>query len=193
MVTPFVPSTGTNSVSRTNPGAWLIMKAGPRGEDSWMPWGRLEAWRERGGLGSKFQLLPTEGGGGGFNNNWGMLVSESVIHTHKRGEFLIDTFKLKPETPCSASPVDSPQSSGDFHFSFGNALAIDGGGFVMSANVEGEGRKSRPPHVELAMRHVNDTEDAAVFMALAAAVDLSVDACLPFSKKLGKNFAVDSE
>lgn len=186
MVTPFVPTAGSDRVSRSNPGAWLIMRAGPVGEDSWRPWGRLEAWRERGskgGVGCRFQLMAEGGGVAGVNS--GVMVSETVISAQKGGQFLIDTAKFKTETPRSASPVDSPHSSGDFYFSVGVPVM---GGFVMSANVPGEGNGSKPPHVQLAMRHVTCIEDAAVFMALAAAVDLSMDACLPFSKKLGKTF-----
>eukprot|EP00250_Pteridium_aquilinum_P019874 c24617_g1_i1 orf=279-1652(-) len=188
MVTPFVPSSGCNRVSRANPGAWLIMKAGPVGEDCWRPWGRLEAWREKGtkgGLGCRFQLMAEGGDVVGFNNH-SVLVSETVISSQKGGDFFIDTAKFKPETPVSASPVDSPQSSGDFYFNLGVPAADCG--FVMSANVQGEGKTTKPPHVQLAMRHVACVEDAAVYMALAAAVDLSMDACLPFSKKLGKSF-----
>lgn len=186
MVTPFVPTLRSQRVSRSNPGAWLIMRAGPEGENSWRPWGRLEAWRERGkkaGLGCRFQLMAEGGGVAGVNS--GVLVTEMVINSQKGGSFLIDTAKFKPETPTSASPVDSPHSSGDFYFSLGVPVV---GGFVMSADIQGEGKCSKP-HVELAMRHVTCIEDAAVFMALAAAVDLSMDACLPFSKKLGKNFS----
>lgn len=188
MITPFVPTSGCDRVSRANPGAWLIMRAGPVGEDSWRPWGRLEAWREKGtkgGLGCRFQLMAEGGGMAGFNN-YGVLVSETVISSQKGGYFFIDTAKFKPETPTPASPVESPQSSGDFCFSLGNPAADCG--FVMSANVQGEGKKAKPPHVQLAVRHVSCVEDAAVFMALAAAVDLSMDACLPFSRKLGKSF-----
>ncbi|KAH6559152.1 hypothetical protein KP509_1Z025900 [Ceratopteris richardii] len=185
MVTPFVPTLRSQHVSRSNPGAWLIMKAGPEGENNWRPWGRLEAWRERGsrsGLGCRFQLTAEGGGVAGVNS--GILVTEMVINSQKGGRFLIDTAKFRPETPISASPVDSPHSSGDFYFSLGVPVV---GGFVMSADIKGEGRCSKP-HVELALRHVTCIEDAAVFMALAAAVDLSMDACLPFNKKLGKNF-----
>lgn len=117
--------------------------------------------------------------------NSGVLVSETVIGSHKGGKFLIDTGKFRTESPTSASPVDSPHSSGDFYFSVGVPVV---GGFVMCAQVQGEGKVSKP-QVQLAMRHVTCIEDAAVFMALAAAVDLSMDACLPFSKKLGKNFS----
>lgn len=36
------------------------------------------------------------------------------------------------------------------------------------------------------MKHVTCTEDAAAFVALAAAMDLSMDACKLFSQKLRK-------
>ncbi|KAK1315700.1 hypothetical protein QJS10_CPA05g01670 [Acorus calamus] len=58
MVTPFVASPGSDRVSRSNPGGWLILR--PE-NGTWKPWGRLEAWRERGssdGLGYRFELLP---------------------------------------------------------------------------------------------------------------------------------------
>lgn len=126
-------------------------------------------------------------GGGVPGVNSAVIISETVISSQKGGKFLIDTARVRHETLTSASPVDSPHSSGDFYFTVG----VPGvGGFVMSAVVQGEGKPSKPL-VELAMRHVTCIEDAAVFMALAAAVDLSMDACLPFSKKLGKTFAAD--
>jgi hypothetical protein len=47
MVTPFVPSPGSDRVSHSNPGAWLILRPDHRVKNSWRPWGRLEAWREQ--------------------------------------------------------------------------------------------------------------------------------------------------
>lgn len=65
MITPFVPSSpGSDRVSRSNPGAWLILRPEGVSISSWKPWGRLEAWRERGpvdGLGYKFQLASDNG------------------------------------------------------------------------------------------------------------------------------------
>lgn len=46
--------------------------------------------------------------------------------------------------------------------------------------------KSGKPTVEVGVKHVTCTEDAAAFVALAAAMDLSMDACGSFSKKLRK-------
>eukprot|EP00249_Psilotum_nudum_P001347 c13792_g1_i1 orf=428-1753(-) len=184
IVTPFVPTGSSDRVTRSNPGAWLILRSGPVGEDRWIPWCRLEAWRERGsngGLGCRFQLVG-ESGTSGVGS--GVLVSETVINARKGGTFLLDTSKFRTESSLSASPVDSPRSSGDFSFSIGVPVV---GGFAMSASIQGEGKCSKP-QVQLAMRHISCIEDAAVFMALAAAVDLSMDACLPFSKKLGKGF-----
>ena len=58
-------------------------------------------------------------------------------------------------------------------------------GFVMLASVEGVGKR-RKPEVEVGATHVTCTEDAAAHVALAAAVDLSLDACKLFSHKLRK-------
>lgn len=149
MVTPFVASPNTDRVSRSNPGAWLILCP----EDlTWKPWGRLEAWRERGSdaLGYRFELLPD-----------GVILAESAINSHKGGRFSIDL------TGGGVSPRGS-------------------GGFVMSSTVGGEGRPESRPAVEVGVQHVGCTEDAAAFVALAAAIDLSVDACRLFSDKLRK-------
>ncbi|GLJ53188.1 hypothetical protein SUGI_1133480 [Cryptomeria japonica] len=185
MVTPFVPSPGSDRVSHSNPGAWLILRPDHRGEDSWIPWGRLEAWRERGasgGLGCKFELMAEGGGLAGMGN--GLLLAESVISSTKGGKFLIDTGHGKAAgTPIANSPVSTPRSSGDFNFSTWPFPAY--GGFVMSSTVQGE-RKCSKPVVQLAMRHVTCMEDAAVFVALSAAVDLSRDACQLFTRKLKK-------
>ncbi|KAL7236271.1 hypothetical protein ACSBR1_019523 [Camellia fascicularis] len=58
MVTPFVPSPGSDRVNRSNPGTWLILRPG---DHTWKPWGRLEAWLESGSrnnIGYCFELLP---------------------------------------------------------------------------------------------------------------------------------------
>lgn len=195
MVTPFVPSSGSNHVSRSNPGAWLILRPQPGGVlrpepggvSSWFPWGRLEAWREqglKGGLGCRFQLVPDAGGMNGIRD--GVLISETVICAHKGGDFLIDTGK---GYSGFSFPVDSPHGSGDFTF---NMALSSMNGFVMSCSIQGKGRSNKKrvkPVVQLAARHVSCVEDAAVFMALAAAVDLSMDACQPFTRKLRKELS----
>lgn len=56
----------------------------------------------------------------------------------------------------------------------------------MSSTVEGDGKCSKPPEVVIGAQHVNCSEDAAAFVALAAAMDLSIDACRSFSQKLRK-------
>jgi hypothetical protein len=49
---------------------------------------------------------------------------------------------------------------------------------VMSASVKGEGKGKRPAlNVEVAAKFVRSKEDLAAYVALAAALDLSVDAC----------------
>ncbi|XP_042504942.1 uncharacterized protein LOC122081760 [Macadamia integrifolia] len=170
MATPFVPSMGCDRVARSNPGAWLIVRPDACGLESWQPWGKLEAWRERGikdSICCRFHLL-SEGQEGGE-----LLFSEIMINADKGGVFFIDTDKQTQ----SGTPVPSPQSSGDFA-----SLSPIVGGFVMNCRVQGEGKSSKPL-VQLAMRHVTCVEDAAIFMALAAAVDLSIEACRPFRRK----------
>jgi len=173
ITTPFVPSTGCDWVARSNPGSWLIVRPDSCGPDSWQPWGKLEAWRERGVRDSiccRFHLLSELPEGGE------LLMSEIFLNAEKGGEFFIDTERRAHK---AASPLPSPQSSGDYA-----ALSPVVGGFVMSCRVQGEGRKKSKPLVQLAMRHVTCVEDAAIFMALAAAVDLSIEACRPFRRKI---------
>ncbi|XP_073124464.1 uncharacterized protein [Henckelia pumila] len=168
ITTPFVPSTGCDWVAKSNPGAWLIVRPDACRPESWQPWGKLEAWRERGikdSICCRFHLL-SDGLEGGE-----LLMSEILIDAEKGGEFFIDTDRQ------GASPLPSPQSSGDF-----TALSPITGGFVMSCRVRGEGKCSKPL-VQLAMRHVTCVEDAAIFMALATAVDLSIEACRPFRRQ----------
>ncbi|GFY89490.1 formin-like protein [Actinidia rufa] len=162
MVTPFVPSPGTDRVSKSNPGAWLILRPG---NGTWKPWGRLEAWREHGGrhLGYRFHLLPDADDDAGADT---VTLANSTLSTKNGGKFTID--------------FGSESGSGSESWS-----QLLYRGFVMSATVEGGGRCSRP-EVEVGVRHVACAEDAAAFVAVAAAVDLSVDACRPFSEKLRK-------
>ncbi|XP_042493124.1 uncharacterized protein LOC122072789 [Macadamia integrifolia] len=175
MVTPFVASPGSDRVSRSNPGAWLILRPG---DGTWKPWGRLEAWRERGGsdgLGYRFELLPDTNGG---MNAAGIVLAESTLSTNKGGKFVIDRSSNGRSTPSG-----SPKNSGDFGYGLWPYCMYRG--FVMSSRVEGEGKCSKPS-VEVSVQHVNCTEDAAAFVALAAAIDLSMDACRLFSQKLRK-------
>lgn len=55
----------------------------------------------------------------------------------------------------------------------------------MSSTVTSGGKCSKP-EVEVSVNHVTCTEDAAAFVALAAAMNLSMDACSSFSTKLRK-------
>ncbi|KAL2512048.1 Protein of unknown function (DUF1005) [Abeliophyllum distichum] len=183
MVTPFVPSQGSNRVSRSNPGAWLILRPG---HNTWTPWGRLEAWRERNRgdqLGYRFELIPD----GGIDS---IPLANSTISTKTGGKFSIDI-------TTGPTPMTSPNSSFDISSAsssvseFGSAQGSGSWanllykGFIMSCTVEGNGKCSKPA-VEIGAQHVTCTEDAAVFVALAAAMDLSMDACRMFSHKLRK-------
>ncbi|KAL0348292.1 UNVERIFIED_CONTAM: hypothetical protein Sangu_1057000 [Sesamum angustifolium] len=145
MVTPFVPSPGSDRVSRSNPGAWLILRPG---QNTWKPWGRLEAWRDSNDLGYRFELIPD----GGVDP---IPLANSSISTKTGGKFSIDI-------TTGPTPVASASSSFDLSSGCG----------------------SGKPEVEVGVQHVNCTEDAAAFVALAAAMDLSLDACRLFSQKL---------
>ncbi|OIW03975.1 hypothetical protein TanjilG_30251 [Lupinus angustifolius] len=166
MVTPFVPSHGSDRVSRSNPGAWLILRPNGATVSSWKPWGRLEAWRERGpvdGLGYKFELV-TE-------INIGIPIAEATLSVKKGGQFCIDYQVMK----------DS-----------GLGSRLPGKGFVMGSSVEGEGKVSKPI-VQVGAHHVTCMADAALFIALSAAIDLSMDACQLFSHKLRKELCHDED
>ncbi|KAF8050617.1 hypothetical protein N665_1922s0003 [Sinapis alba] len=204
MVTPFVPSPGSNRVNRSSPGAWLILR--PDG-CTWKPWGRLEAWRESGyssdALGYRFEL---------FQDGIATAVSaSSSISLKNGGSFVIDV--TGGNTTAASTPVTSPQGSWDLGSGSsagsrpasrpGSGSGSDFGyllpqhpaqsrGFVMSASVEGVGKRSKP-EVEVGVTHVTCTEDAAAHVALAAAVDLSLDACRLFSQKLRKELRQQSQ
>ncbi|XP_042477171.1 uncharacterized protein LOC122058602 [Macadamia integrifolia] len=171
MITPFVPSPGSDRVSRSNPGAWLILRPHGSSVSTWKPWGRLEAWRERGsidGLGYKFELV-TDGG----STNNGISIAEATMSVRKGGKFCIDT---------------STVGGGEAALWSWPALR----GFVMGSTVEGEGKISKPM-VQVGVQHVTCMADAALFIALSAAIDLSMDACRLFSRKLGKEFYHDQQ
>ncbi|KAF7840707.1 DUF1005 family protein [Senna tora] len=175
MVTPFVPSPGSHRVSRSNPGAWLILR--PGGDGTWKPWGRLEAWREQNSsntIGYRFEILPAIAAP--------VTLAASTISSQHGGKFTIDV-------TSGVTPMNSPSGSWDLssgsRSDFGLEQQLLYKGFVMSTTVDGEGKCSKP-EVEVGVQHVTCTEDAAAFVALAAAMDLSMDACKLFSQKLRK-------
>ncbi|TYI37949.1 hypothetical protein ES332_A03G251500v1 [Gossypium tomentosum] len=191
MVTPFVPSPGSDRVTKSNPGAWLILRPGC---GTWKPWGRLEAWREPSftdAIGFRFDLFHDDITTAASVTS---TVASSTINTKLGGKFTMDM------TTSLSTPSISPQSSGDFgsgsrsgsrpgsgsgsDFGFSPQNQFRGG-FVMSSTVEGTGKCSKP-EVEVGVHHVTCTEDAAAFVALAAAMDLSMDACRSFNQKLRK-------
>ncbi|XP_047334442.1 uncharacterized protein LOC124938111 [Impatiens glandulifera] len=185
MVTPFVPSPGSDRVNKSNPGAWLILLPG---DSTWKPWGRLEAWREGNDdrIGYRFELLPDPTTTAVAEP---VILYQSTLNTKSGGKFAMDI-------NSGSSPISTPGSSCDMGSGSGSGYGSgsDSGswvqfmysGFVMSSMVKGERRKLPAPEVVVGVRHVSCTEDAAGFVALAAALNLSVDACRPFSKKLRK-------
>ncbi|XP_042484755.1 uncharacterized protein LOC122065029 [Macadamia integrifolia] len=173
MITPFVPSPGSDRVSRSNPGAWLILRPHGFSISNWKPWGRLEAWRERGsndGLGYKFELVNDSG------TNIGIPIAEATMSVRKGGNFCIDT--------------STASGGGGEAVLWSWPAAVRG--FVMGSTVEGEGKMSKPM-VQVGVRHVSCIADAALFIALSAAIDLSMDACRLFSSKLRKEFCHDHQ
>nr|BAF00981.1 hypothetical protein [Arabidopsis thaliana] len=204
IVTPFVAFPGTDRVSRSNPGSWLILRPG---DCTWRPWGRLEAWRERGGatdgLGYRFELIPDGSSGAGI------VLAESTISSHRGGKFSIELGSSpSSSSPTSvvnrsrsrrggssgsgggASPANSPRGgSGDYGYGLWPWNVYKG--FVMSASVEGEGKCSKPC-VEVSVQHVSCMEDAAAYVALSAAIDLSMDACRLFNQRMRKELCHES-
>ncbi|CAF2082323.1 hypothetical protein YC2023_069697 [Brassica napus] len=197
IVTPFVASPGSDRVSRSNPGSWLILRPG---DGTWKPWGRLEAWRERGGatdgLGYRFELIPDGSSGAGI------VLTESSISSHRGGKFSIElgssptagsvsrTRRRSGGSSGGTSPASSPRGgSGDY--GYGLWLGSGYKGFVMSASVEGEGKCSKPC-VEVSVHHVSCMEDAAAYVALSAAIDLSMDACRLFNQRMRKELCSES-
>ncbi|CAH8289491.1 unnamed protein product [Eruca vesicaria subsp. sativa] len=192
ITTPFVPSPGSNGVSKSSPGAWLILR--PDG-NIMKPWGRLEAWRDHqsGFLGYRFHRLQediaTE------------ISSLSSIRTKLGGSFVIDGTITTADTNTAASLTLSDgsfdvssglstgslktRSGGGSDFGFFLPQARENLGFVMSTRVEGVEKQSKPK-VEVGEKYVECVEDAAAYVALAAAVDLSMDACRLFSHKIRK-------
>ncbi|PHT52144.1 hypothetical protein CQW23_06606 [Capsicum baccatum] len=167
MITPFVPSPGSDRVSRSNAGAWLILRPNGASVSSWKPWGRLQAWRERGpvdGLGYKFELVTNTG----LTST--IPIAEGTMSMKKGGKFCIDN-TMKDTALSTNSPIR---------------------GFVMVSNVEGEGKISAPM-VQVGVQHVTCMADAALFIALSAAIDLSMDACRLFSQKLRKELCHDDQ
>jgi len=196
MVTPFVASPGSDRVNRSNPGAWLILRPF---DGTWKPWGRLEAWRERSsdGLGYRFEILPDT-----HMDGSGVLLAESTLSTHKGGKFKIEGgygcgssvgsgaaagvahgHPRRRARSQSCSPACSPHGSGDFGYGLWPFMSYRG--FVMSSTVEGQDKCGKPT-VEIGVQSVSCSEDAAAFVALAAAIDLSMDACRLFSHKMRK-------
>ncbi|KAF5743968.1 hypothetical protein HS088_TW08G00556 [Tripterygium wilfordii] len=188
MVTPFVPSPRSDQVSKSNPGAWLILRPG---HGTWNPWGRLEAWRDNShsdAVSYRFDLL--------HDTATPTTVANSTISGKTGGKFTIDM------SSSEATPVNSPHSSCDFgsgsasgswsSSDFGSLPQVLYRGFVMSSSVEGAGKCSKP-EVEVGVQHVTCTEDAAAFVALGAAMDLSMDACKSFSHRLRKELRQQSQ
>ncbi|GAB4838969.1 hypothetical protein Ancab_028502 [Ancistrocladus abbreviatus] len=133
VITPFV------LVSLSNPGTWLILRRQGVSVSRWTPWGRLEAWRERGPvdcLGYKFELVRDTG------PTTNIPMAESTMSVRNGGQFCIDGGRITSNRPSSRSPLR---------------------GFVMGSTVEAEGKVSKPM-VQVGAQHVTCMADAAIFV-----------------------------
>ncbi|CAL5215071.1 unnamed protein product [Lathyrus oleraceus] len=167
MITLFVPFPGSDRVSRSNAGAWVILRTiggSTVSSCSWKPWGCLEAWRERGpidGLGYKVEFFSDNG------HVNAIPIAKGTMSVKNGGKFCIDSAIL-------------------------GSKWLPGEGFVMGSTVSGEGKVSKPV-VQVGARHVTCMPDAVLFLALAAAIDLSMVACQLFSHKLRKELCADQQ
>ncbi|KAF0916921.1 hypothetical protein E2562_015095 [Oryza meyeriana var. granulata] len=107
--TLFVASPGTDRVSRSNSGAWLILC--PASDGSWEPWGRLQCWCERGGasasdnLGYHFDLLL-------LGVDHVVPLAESSIGASKGGKFAINLTSMQPLSRGVAHEAAGTSASG---------------------------------------------------------------------------------
>ncbi|CAD6206838.1 unnamed protein product [Miscanthus lutarioriparius] len=180
MITPFVPSPGTDRVSRSNPGAWLILRPRRRRRLGALGAPRVlaRARRRRRVRQPGLPLRPPRPRCGPRRR------TRRLLHPLIQGRQV----RHRPDRRAAAQPGRhaqvQPRGSGDLsNWPLGNYR-----GFVMSAAVQGEGRCSKPT-VEVGVAHIRCAEDAAAFVALAAAVDLSMDACRLFSNRLRKELS----
>ncbi|KAH0853802.1 hypothetical protein HID58_090621 [Brassica napus] len=148
--------------------------------------GETRAWRERGGatdgLGYRFELIPDGSSGAGI------VLTESSISSHRGGKFSIE---LGSSPTAGSVSRTRRRSGGSGDYGYGLWLGSGYKGFVMSASVEGEGKCSKPC-VEVSVQHVSCMEDAAAYVALSAAIDLSMDACRLFNQRMRKELCSES-
>lgn len=110
---------------------------------------------------------------------------------------MVTPFELVTEGgPTRGIPIAeatlSVKRGGQFSIDVGSSLKSPVKGFVMASTVEAEGKTSKPA-VQVGMQHVTCMPDAALFIALSAAIDLSMDACQLFSHKLRKELCHDDQ
>ncbi|GFZ10111.1 formin-like protein [Actinidia rufa] len=151
MVTPFVASPGSDRVSRSNPGSWLIL------------------------------ALATAPGSPGAASRHGASAAPPTASATASSS--------SPTTPPPASSSPNPPS---VQPKVGSSSSTSAPPPPPPTTTTGEDDPSQfnvtrfKPTVEVSVQHVTCTEDAAAFVALSAAVDLSIDACRLFSQKLRK-------
>jgi hypothetical protein len=93
-LTPFIASPGMDRVSRSNPGAWLILC--PAGDGAWEPWDCL---------GYRFDLLVP-----GVDHS--VPIADATIAASKGDKFALDLTAAQRLSRCG-TPGCSPRGSGD--------------------------------------------------------------------------------
>ncbi|GBG75464.1 hypothetical protein CBR_g20096 [Chara braunii] len=200
MVAPFAPSAKGDEVTRARPGAWMILRPDTCEGNSWQSWAKLEAWREKGkkAVGLRLEMMDEDRflrfGSGGRT----VPVVETVVDADKGGVFTLDTSRVARSGAGSAvssaegsalssrsASMDSAANGSGRERGGSNSCSFSSArGFLMSVKVEGEKKRGESkPVVQVSTRNVVHVEDVAVFVALAAAVDLSVEACRPFKDR----------
>lgn len=109
-------------------------------------------------------MLPSPGlQGEGVNRPSGVPIAEGTINLQNEGQFSIENTVKYSVIASSLFP---------------------GRELVVGSTAEGEGKVSKPT-VRVGVKHVPCMSDAALFIALSAAINLSKDVCRLFSHKLG--------
>ncbi|KAE8654672.1 putative Derlin-3 [Hibiscus syriacus] len=163
IIMPFVPSPRTDRVSRSNPGPWLVLRPDGFSINSWKPWGHLEAWRERGPI----QVTVENGDSAPLS----ALSTVIPLNCGRDGPLPALGYKFELVTEDGQSN-GIPIAEATMSVKRGGLFCID--------------RK-------VGIQHVTCMADVALFIALSAAIDLSMDACRLFSRKLRKELCHDEQ
>ncbi|KAJ8483962.1 hypothetical protein OPV22_016447 [Ensete ventricosum] len=178
MVTPFVPSPGSYRVSRSDPGAWLILRAIAPTPPPPPPPPPLLLHHQLEAVGPPRGLARTRSRG-----RPGLQVRAGAGHRTRRRRAHRRVLPQRPQRWPLLRRSQRQRGRG------GRSVAVrrrlrDG------IHRRGGGGKASKPSVQVGVQHVSCMADVAVFIALSAAIDLSMDACQLFSQKLRKSLTL---